>query len=173
VKCFACGGSWSAIDLTILAHGCHYVEALRLLATETGIPWHNLTRGEHERIGIASRRARDIAVDVADWSHGLRLWAEQRKARLVDLAHEWWISGADEMGDTVAGMITTIPRAALDPESADPRLLVAAYLRATRECPKSAAEILRSGREDRAQAESITSAIIQMLARTQDRTMAA
>ncbi len=167
VKCDSCGGNWSPVDLEMLASGAGYIEALKALAVDTGVPWPTLSGAERERLAIANGRARDIAVDAADWARGLKLFAREYKDGLSEAMRWAWGSGADSFGDTLGLMIAAIPAAALNPDSADPKLIVNSYLRATREYPRSAASILRQGREDREHAELITKAIIYSLAASQ------
>ena len=46
VKCDSCQGSWSPVDLVMLASGVGYVEALKILAADTGVPFTALTADE-------------------------------------------------------------------------------------------------------------------------------
>lgn len=57
MKCFQCGGWWSAIDLVITAAGgCNFVVALRILADKTGVSWPD------ESLSSVDRDARHIAA---------------------------------------------------------------------------------------------------------------
>src|SRR4051794_35711791 len=48
LRCFGCGGKWSPIDLTMLIHGCCYIDALKLLAAKTSVSWPDLSSSERE-----------------------------------------------------------------------------------------------------------------------------
>jgi hypothetical protein len=138
----------------------------------TGIPQLQDARTPFEKDleRRANALAAEFAQDIADWAHGVKLFAERRKQDLV-AALEWSLeSQYVAFTAYLEASLADIPRAALLPASADPCLLAAAYRAAMIASPKGAERIRQLGQHDREDAERITDRIVQLLAKAADMT---
>ena len=163
VKCFSCGGSWSAIDLLMIANGCDFIHALKIGAAETSVHWPELSAEERAKLAWAKPEAAKLAQEISDWTCGLNLFAEKYKADLVE-SIDWAAENyAEDLCAALEGLLEAIPRAALTPDDADPALLASAYQRSLKECPEAAARVRERGRRNREHAELIGAEVKRMI----------
>jgi hypothetical protein len=161
------GTRWNVIDLTMQSTGCNYIQALRQLAEEVGIPWPTATQRDIQEARDRRPMVARIAADAADWIHGLRLAMDKRKRALVRAAKMAWYEGSEESGDALMELVGRIPRAALNPEGADSALIVRAYRASAMQSPAATRRVMASGRADRENAERVTELIVALLAESQ------
>jgi hypothetical protein len=166
IKCDSCGGSWSPIDLVMLARGCNYVAALRMLAADTGVPWPNLTAGERDQLRRANAAAPQLAREIADWAHGLRLWAEQRKSDLVGAIQFALENDAIDLARHLDRQLAAL-RPALTIATTNPNHVARAFVELRRSNPGSVERFIAIGRTDREDAELCTAAAVRLIAARQ------
>jgi len=147
------------LDLVQHVLGCDRGSAVRWLANFTGLPLDNHTFTPSERREYAQRRAQaqQLAREVSDFERGLELCLERRQEKASALI-PWLLSlGLDELGEIFAGA----GRGLALLRNADADSLVALY----RKLPEAVRSPPREvGRLDREDAESVTRAIVIMLA---------
>jgi hypothetical protein len=138
----------------------------------TGIPQLVDARTPFEK--DLERRANALAAafsqDVADWSHGVQMFAESHKRRLGK-AMDWAsTNGAEDLSQSLGRAIERVPRSALTPGTADPRLIANAYRNALSTARQAADRVRQAGRDDRQDAERVTWAIVDLIAAAQQKT---
>ncbi|MCU1327484.1 MAG: dnaG [Bryobacterales bacterium] len=165
--CFGCEADGDVFDFVQRIEGLSgFTDAVRRVAELAGIPPESgtVTPEDRDRWNRARAAAPDLAAEIADWAHGLRLLAEARKRQLVDVLQWAWQEGADTLAESIGERISRLPITALLPEQASPRLVAGAYVRTCRTHPEAARRVMEYGRADRMEAERITSLIVDMLA---------
>lgn len=147
------------LDLIQRVLGCNRGSALRWLAEFTGLPLDERTFTTRERREYAQRctRAQQLAREVSDFERGLELCLERQQEN-AGAVIPWLLSlGLDELGEIFAGSADGL--AILRKSDVDS--LVALY----RKLPETVRRPFRdAGRLDREDVESVTRAIVTMLA---------
>lgn len=162
LHCFSCNRWWDAIDLAMDLWGCTFVEALKRLAAEHGIPWQSLSPAERERYRRAAAAAPELAQDIADWVQGVTIWAEERKAELVQRLD--WAAENDcpEMAEHFGRQIELL-RPALSIRADGPRVMANAYTAMKKSAPARLERFRQLGRKDREFSEALTGVVVSII----------
>jgi hypothetical protein len=163
IHCFACGGHWSPLDLVMLRDGSTFITALKALAEETFVPWPDISEAERERRRVARELAPQIAVRIEDWANGLRLWAESRKADLMECLQWSWETGQTELARHCEKELSRLSMA-LSINSVNPKTITATFAHLQRTSPERVKRFEEMGRGDREHAEQVTREVCNMLA---------
>ena len=165
--CFGCDLQGDVFDFVGRIEGLsRFPERLRRVAELAGVqpldeaPMSPL---ERDRMRVNRHQARALSIDIADWAHGLNLWAERRKAALLNTRAFAWRSGADVLAEYAEQQLAAIPRAALSPTTTDPGIIARAFMAARSNNPQATARIRDLGKDDREHAAAITREIVGLL----------
>jgi len=174
LKCWVCAKSWANLDLVVELDGIDLRSAALHLAAFYGLPLEDRPLTPAERIVYAqrARRAEAIAQRLADFADGLRLVVDRRlkiEAAVLECIFQSLEDTASLEIPEIAERLSTLDRWhrwAWLLQRAKPRDIAATWQQMHAD-PAAADAVERLGREDREHSETITHAIVELLATTQ------
>lgn len=156
-KCFGCGVAGDVLKFVMEIEGVKFSQAKAILADRAGIPLSKFTATEKRDYARAAEEADSLARRIADYVMGLSLATE----RTLGSGRDWLI----RLGLDDAGVLADHHRRAFLLRNAT-YVELAGLWRAMRSTnPVSVSSVERIGREDRENAEMVTYAIVDVLAR--------
>ena len=166
VRCFACGESWSAVDVVIKATNQDFIGALKWLCDFHGVPFpdRRLTPAERKEQAELGRRAKCLAIEIEDWFSVVRIAAQQQAWQLSSVAAWAWAHEYDNLADTLDTEARRLRRL-LNLEPVD---IARGYAAARLHNRSACAWVTAAGRRDREHAESITRAVLDLITGTQE-----
>jgi hypothetical protein len=167
LHCWTCNKWWSNLDLVMELDGVDLRTAARHLAQLHGIPFDDrpLTQAERRAYANAAAQAEGIAQRLADFAGGLRLAVARPLSRLAPVLLEVGVDPAEALAH--------LHRGAHLVERATPQDVAATWRHMQLTHPGAGDLVEKLGRRDREHAEAITHAIVNLLAVTQSREVAA
>lgn len=165
VRCFACGESWSAVDVVMKAMSRDFISAVRWLADFHSIPFpdRQLTPAERKQQSELGRRAKCLVIEIEDWFSVVRIAADRQARRLARLAGWFWANEHDELASILDAEARWLRRL----RDLEQRDIVSGYSAARLHNPSACAWVTAAGRLDREHAESVTRRVLDLLAATQ------
>lgn len=157
-RCFGCGVAGDAIDFLMRIEGASFPEAVNRLAQRCGIaPSHTPA----SRVSV--QEVIELAEVLRDFQYGLQIAVQGPLGSVSDFLLSLGIDSAECLGH--------LHMSAHIANTATPDDIGQTWDQMRRKNPDAVDRIVRLGREDRENAQQITSAIIDLIACSQERAL--
>jgi DNA primase len=165
--CFGCGARGDLYGLVGRLEGVKFRESKRIVAELSGFPlakqrWTPEQRQEYQQLAADAER---LAVDIADYAHGLGRMLDVYLEVLSGELHSAFLAADESRADTLEPSIRSLTAAAATLRS-DPDATAQLYAQELKANPQSADRIREAGRGDREHALSVTQKIVRLLGMT-------